>query len=827
MFSRFGSKIAFGFGFVMLLLILVAATATVSFREVHDSEEQVLVLHHRHQYISNIKYLLAMESSSNQAYLLYREERYREQHRQYHEQLVNNLDSLLDITGDPEERQYLTRFKELSKEYWSILDGRILPLAAEGRHDEAAAVAGNLARPTFNAAYSLIDQFDSRDTEEFNRVISSGHSFTGIARSMVAAMSALSLVVGVLFAVMLTRRVTRPVNELLGCAVAVAGGNLETEAAISGRDEIASLGGAFNRMVYSLRQQRDELTSQNEEIRAQEEELTSTLEQVSHERSKLEALNDFSRAINTSIQLQDLCQNITMSCLGKVGAQAAAVAVVNPESGKARYEFVAGLKDMSPAGGEAGDLQGLAGRCLREKAVITASYPKTALSSAVILDIPCPTAHEVYIPAVFRGKALGVLVAARLSGAPFSEDEINLLENMIRQGAIAINNALEHLQVENMYRKVLDQAESVRELNTRLESEKANLKRAQEITRAVIESLNEAVVMLDLDGRVAAVNRRWEDFFGDSAPGLYGLGAEDLYRKTVSNLENAEEVMSELSVATGGPVTTGETQAVMENRVLTIWTGPVLRQDGKVLGRLFVYRDITREAEIDRMKSEFVSTVSHELRTPLSSILGFSELLLTRDVSGEPRQKYISIIHKEAGRLTNLVNDFLDLQRMESGYQTYHMERIDAGKLISEVIDSFSTRGHSRPITVKAREGPEIYADRERITQVLLNLLSNAVKFSPDGSEITIGVEPDGEFARFSVRDRGLGIPEDARGSLFTKFFRVDNSDRRKIGGTGLGLAISREIVESHGGRIWVRSEHGQGSTFYFTVRLSGRVDEV
>ncbi len=823
MFTKFGAKITFGFGFVLLLMVFVATIATISLRQEYNNEERLLHLHHRHQNISKIKYYLVMESSSGRAYLLYKEDRYYKQYQHYHNQMDMELNALLAGTADPVERQLIIKFKELASQYDTIIEEQIKPLGDSGLYEKAGDVARNQAIPVFTRAYELIDELDKKGFEEFKKAVTSTQQFAEIAVVLVPALSALSVLIGALFAILLAGRVTAPVRQLLQGANAVAGGNLDVQVNIRGRDEIATLGETFNNMVCSLRQQRDELTAQNEEIQAQEEELMATLEQLKHDRSKLAALNDFNESLNLSIRLPDLCDNIVGACMREVEAEACALVVVEQDSGKIKNVAAAGLSGIFGEKGELTELTGLAGRCFKEKATLDVSYPKTALTSTVLLNTPCHTAHEVYVPVVFQGKALGVLVAARLDGGPFAQEDIELLKDMMKQGAIALKNALEHLQVEKMYEQVLDQAASVEELNLQLETEKENLKRAQEITQSVIDSLDEAVVMLGLDGRVAAANRRWEDFFGEEASSLYGLSAEELYQKTISNLENSGQVFADLAEATAGEMSRGETEAIQKNRVLKIWTGPVLGKDDKVLGRLFVYRDITREAGIDRMKSEFVSTVSHELRTPLSSILGFSELLLIKEFNDDTRKKYISTIHKEARRLTNLVNDFLDLQRMESGHQTYRMEEIAAGELINEVVESFSARGHNHKLKIDASVDLRVHADRERITQVLLNLLSNAVKFSPDSAEITVGLERDGDFAMFSVKDRGLGIPEDVQANLFTKFYRVDNSDRRKIGGTGLGLAICKEIVTAHGGRIWVQSVHGQGSTFYFTLKLSDR----
>lgn len=218
------------------------------------------------------------------------------------------------------------------------------------------------------------------------------------------------------------------------------------------------------------------------------------------------------------------------------------------------------------------------------------------------------------------------------------------------------------------------------------------------------------------------------------------------------------------------------------------------------------------------MKEEFVSTVSHELRTPLSSIYGFTELMLNKSFEEERQQKYLQTIHSETGRLTTLVNDFLDVQRMESSEQRYQMSTFDIVELASSVTDFYGASHTTHQLTFEGTGPIMIDADTEKIKQLLNNMLSNAIKYSPDGGTISIEVQNQEGFAEIKIRDQGIGIPQEAMSKLFDKFYRVDNSETRKIGGTGLGLSICKEIVKHHNGTIDVESTVGVGSTF--TIRF-------
>jgi len=228
------------------------------------------------------------------------------------------------------------------------------------------------------------------------------------------------------------------------------------------------------------------------------------------------------------------------------------------------------------------------------------------------------------------------------------------------------------------------------------------------------------------------------------------------------------------------------------------------------------------QGELVRMKDELLSVVSHELRTPLASLVGFTELLLTQDYSEDQRREFLIVMMHEGRRLTALINDFLDLQRMESGRQTVHLQPVDLKPLLQQAI---ATLGEDleRPIVLDLPAAlPQVDADPDRLMQVVTNLLSNARKYSPQGGRIRVSAVMGERGVRVRIEDRGLGIPKEALPKLFQKFYRVDNSDRRSITGTGLGLAICRQIIAEHGGRIGAKSDgEGKGSTFWFTLAFS------
>jgi signal transduction histidine kinase len=252
--------------------------------------------------------------------------------------------------------------------------------------------------------------------------------------------------------------------------------------------------------------------------------------------------------------------------------------------------------------------------------------------------------------------------------------------------------------------------------------------------------------------------------------------------------------------------------------------------------------DITERRKIDRLKNEFISIVSHELRTPLTAIRGSLGLILrgVYDKKPEKKQRMIEIAAEQSDRLVRLVNDILDLQRLESGSMRLDLQVGDAAALMQQSVDLMRTYAEENQIQLTVTPLPvSIWAAPDSIVQTLTNLLSNAIKFSKPGGKVWVSAKVETEELKtqpkgmklgenqfsfpsvcFSIQDQGRGVPSDKLETIFERFQQVDASDSREKGGTGLGLAICRKIIEQHGGRIWVESVLGEGSTFYFTLPL-------
>jgi two-component system phosphate regulon sensor histidine kinase PhoR len=242
--------------------------------------------------------------------------------------------------------------------------------------------------------------------------------------------------------------------------------------------------------------------------------------------------------------------------------------------------------------------------------------------------------------------------------------------------------------------------------------------------------------------------------------------------------------------------------------------------DGRLV-RMEIAFDISERKEMEQMKDEMVSAVSHEMRTPLTAMLGYIEFMMTNEVSPAEQKEYLHTVQNETERLSELIGNFLDLQRLKMRPEPFNFRHLAVNSLLREAFTLFGAAPKNHHLATDCpAELPEIVGNAGQLHQVLVNLISNAIKYSPEGSTITLGARRDGEKIIIWVQDEGMGIPAELREKIFEKFYRIDNTDRRIIGGTGLGLALVREIIDAHGGRVWVESTTDKGSTFYVQLQI-------
>jgi PAS domain S-box-containing protein len=344
----------------------------------------------------------------------------------------------------------------------------------------------------------------------------------------------------------------------------------------------------------------------------------------------------------------------------------------------------------------------------------------------------------------------------------------------------------------------------------------------------ILDSLGSGLLALDLEGKVLFLNRRMGELLGVNPAEWQGRPGQDLARR-VKELSGAIprlllEVPTEKQGVKSREIEWRDQQSLRYYRE----DSAALRDaSGTAIGYLFAYHDISREKAIDRMKSEFISVASHELRTPMTSIKGSVDLILSGfagDTSPE-MQELLEIAQKSCDRLVRLVNDILDLAKIESGQLKLTRAPADLTEIVVRSICAVKPLADRNEIRLRVERPhplPATELDADRIEQVITNLLSNAVKFSPAKDEVVVEIVPVDGWVQCSVIDKGNGIPEKDLKRIFGKFQQL--SEGRKRGGTGLGLAITQALVEEHGGKIWVESVVGHGSRFIF--RLPAAVSE-
>lgn len=365
-------------------------------------------------------------------------------------------------------------------------------------------------------------------------------------------------------------------------------------------------------------------------------------------------------------------------------------------------------------------------------------------------------------------------------------------------------------------------------------TEKVRARQAVEAGRAVLETIIEAtpvgLAYLDRDMRIVDMNSTYARWCYLDPLTAIGKVLYDVREASKERADIHRRVLEGESVdETNLPMTNlGDGQT----RFYDLFFRPVRSgniSEGEVIGMIIAVVDVTSRTEVERQKENFLTLASHELRTPITSIKGYTELLLrSTDLTANLRHKhFLDIIYHQVDHIVRLVNDLIDVSRIERDVLPMHLETVSLGTLALKTINNMRLLVPARAIEIDVPERPvRVKADRRLIEEVLINLVENALKFSPDDEPVRVGVQLHEGEALATVQDDGLGIPQDQQAKVFERFYRATNAGSRPRNGLGLGLFITRSIVERHGGRIWVESQPGKGSTFYVALPLAEDGDE-
>jgi PAS domain S-box-containing protein len=426
-------------------------------------------------------------------------------------------------------------------------------------------------------------------------------------------------------------------------------------------------------------------------------------------------------------------------------------------------------------------------------------------------------ARAYAIAPIFVGKFLWGLFALYQNATPHAWDswEVELLQQIASQLAIAIQ-----------------QAELYSQLQTELQERQqavAVLREAERRWRSLLDNVQLIVVELDQAGNISYVNPFLLSLTGYNHSEVLGNNWFEQFLPP-SDQQPLQAVFLEVLTHNAYPYYQNPILTKSGEERFIAWNNTILQDfDGKIIGTISIGEDITERQKVEGIKNEFIGIVSHELRTPLTSIQMSLGLLNAGIYAKKPEktQRMLEIALLDTNRLVNLVNDILDLERLESGRTVLEKTVCNAADLMQQAVDGVQAIATQQNITLIITSTDAIvWAAADTIIQTLTNLLSNAIKFSPAHSVIHLQAEcqTDTNNVLFQVIDQGRGIPDDMLETIFGRFQQVDASDSREKGGTGLGLSICRSIIEQHGGKIWVESILGEGSTFCFTLPLKSNV---
>ncbi|HEX7786986.1 MAG TPA: ATP-binding protein [Methylomirabilota bacterium] len=658
------------------------------------------------------------------------------------------------------------------------------------------------------------------------------------------------IALAVIVSLMLARRMVKPIRALQAGAARLGEGKLGDRIEVNTGDELEGLADQFNRMAARLQESYaglerkvEERTHELQEALEQQTATAEVLRVISSSPTDLQPVMD--AVAENAARLCDATDAQIFQLDGEVLHRVAIFGTVPTGPGNMRQHVSRGL---------------VTGRAIIDRRTVhvedLAAEVASEFPDAVALQRATGTRTILCTPLLREGVPIGAILIRRLEVRPFSDAQIKLLETFADQAVIAIENV---------------------RLFQELQSRTHDLSQSLEETGALSEVIRAVSSSLDLGQILDAVARRAVTLAGADGCGIFEYRPELQRFEAVVSHGISRRFLDTIPVGanqgtlgratqSGEPVQEPDVQAVpdypfrdrfAEEGLRAVLTVPMLGGDvarGMVLFRrapgafdervvnlmrtladqsevaianAHLFREIEEKSRLlevaDRHKSEFLANMSHELRTPLNAIIGFSEVLLQRMFGDlNPKQEeYLQDVLSSGRHLLSLINDILDLSKVEAGRMDLELQRFDLPQALQDTLVLVRERavrhGIELHLEVDGRLG-SLVGDERKIKQVLLNLLSNAVKFTPEGGRVEMSAVPTDRGVEISVADTGIGIAPENQELIFEEFRQVGGDYAHKREGTGLGLTLARKFVELHGGRLWVKSQPGQGSTFTFSI---------
>jgi len=402
------------------------------------------------------------------------------------------------------------------------------------------------------------------------------------------------------------------------------------------------------------------------------------------------------------------------------------------------------------------------------------------------------------------------------------------MENMIKSKTKELSGKVALIEEKNT--DLVNTKKATLNLLEDIQNEKNSSEAEKNKIEIILKSIGDGVFVIDEQEKIILFNKTAEEISGFTEQEALGKPYKEILKfiNEKNGHINDDFVKNALK--------SGYLQSMSNHTILYKKKGkkipvadssaPLKSKEGKIIGCVVVFRDVTREREIDRMKSEFVSVASHQLRTPLTSIKWLLEMMLEGDVGKitKKQEKHLKDVFASNERMITLVNDLLNVSRIEAGKIKIEPKEVQIEDVLSQIVESLKPMSQKKNITMLCHHPepklPKLFIDPTRIGEAFKNLISNAIKYTNDGGKIELSCKKMDHMVEFAIKDNGVGIPKDQQKRVFEKFFRADNIIRMQTEGTGLGLYITKSIIESSGGKIRFESQEGKGTTFYFTLPI-------